>query len=117
MPFLERRFGLRREEATATKTAVVGLPSEVIVRQAKKIGAVEIIMGTRGLSRVSGFLLGSVAMKVVQQILRHSTILLTADTYSHVSPRPEKMERLEAYVRGDTDKTRTSGAEGRGTEG
>jgi len=57
---------LRREDGTATRTAVVGLPSEVIVRQAKKVGASEIIMGTRGLSRVSGFLLGSVAMKVVQ---------------------------------------------------
>ena len=34
--------------------------------QAKKVGASEIIMGTRGLSRVSRFLLGSVAMKVVQ---------------------------------------------------
>ena len=59
-----------------------------------------------------------VAMKVVQQILRHSTMLLTADTYSHVSPAvaAEEMDRLEAYVRGDTDKTRTNRGPGRARE-
>jgi hypothetical protein len=57
-------------------------------------------------------------MKVVQQVLRHSTMLLTADTYSHVSPAvtEEAMDRLETYVLGSrTDNTRTTGGEGRGS--
>ena len=56
-----------------------------------------------------------VAMKVVQQVLRHSTMLLTADTYSHVSPAVTEaaMDQLETYVLGSrTDKTRTAGPAG-----
>jgi len=43
----------------------VGDPAEVITRFAKRTRCGEIVMGTRGLGRISGLVLGSVAMKVV----------------------------------------------------
>lgn len=48
-------------------------------------------------------------LKVVQEVLGHSTIALTADLYSHVRPEMahRAMARLAAFVDG-TDKTRTA---------
>lgn len=48
-------------------------------------------------------------LKVVQEVLGHSTIALTADLYSHVRPEMahQAMARLGAFVDG-TDKTRTT---------
>lgn len=43
----------------------VGEPAQVIAEFARKTRCVEIIMGTRGLGRVRGLLLGSVTTKVV----------------------------------------------------
>jgi integrase len=56
-----------------------------------------------------------VAMRVVQEILRHSSMTLTANTYSHVRPvvARQAMAQLEDFVHG-TDKTRTTGPDGQG---
>ena len=43
----------------------VGDPAEVIAQYAKEQGCAQIMMGTRGLGRVAGLLLGSVAQKVI----------------------------------------------------
>lgn len=43
----------------------VGDPAAVIAAFARRSRCTEIIMGTRGLGRVSGLMLGSVAMKVI----------------------------------------------------
>lgn len=43
----------------------VGDPADVIARFAQRTGCREIIMGTRGLGRMRGLLLGSVATKVI----------------------------------------------------
>jgi nucleotide-binding universal stress UspA family protein len=45
--------------------AQTGDPAEVIAQFSKRTRCSEIVMGTRGLSRISGLVLGSVAMKVV----------------------------------------------------
>lgn len=47
-------------------------------------------------------------MRVVQEILRHSTMTLTVDTYSHVRPvvTQQAMAQLEGFVSG-TDESRT----------
>jgi integrase len=49
-----------------------------------------------------------VPMRVVQEILRHSTMMLTANTYSHVRPvvTQQAMAQLEGFVSG-TDESRT----------
>jgi integrase len=41
-----------------------------------------------------------VAMRVVQEILRHSTMILAANTYSHVRPAlaQQAMAQMAAYV-------------------
>nr|PZN65394.1 MAG: universal stress protein [Pseudomonadota bacterium] len=56
----------RREGVPVIRQMVVGLPAEVILREARRTRAAEIVMGTRGLGKLGGLLLGSVAMKVVQ---------------------------------------------------
>lgn len=43
----------------------VGDPAEVITNFARRAKCAEIIMGTRGLGRIRGLLLGSVTMKVI----------------------------------------------------
>lgn len=43
----------------------LGEPGQVIASFAKRTGCKEIVMGTRGLGRVSGLMLGSVATKVI----------------------------------------------------
>jgi len=43
----------------------VGEPAEVITRYAKEQGCDEIVIGSRGLSGISGLLLGSVAAKIL----------------------------------------------------
>lgn len=52
--------GLRYEASTA-----VGDPAETIVTYAGQKGCTGIVMGTRGLGKVAGLLLGSVASKVL----------------------------------------------------
>lgn len=49
-----------------------------------------------------------VAMRVVQEILRHSSMTLTANTYSHVRPvvARQAMDQLADFV-GHTDESRT----------
>jgi nucleotide-binding universal stress UspA family protein len=56
----------RRERVPVERDAVVGLPAETILRAVKRVRATEVVMGTRGLGKLGGLLLGSVAMKVVQ---------------------------------------------------
>lgn len=56
----------KRHEVPLTQRLVVGLPAEVILREAQRTRASEIIMGTRGRGNLGGLLLGSVATKVVQ---------------------------------------------------
>lgn len=56
----------RRQKVPVTQRMVVGLPAEVILREAERSRADEIVMGTRGLGKLGGLLLGSVATKVVQ---------------------------------------------------
>lgn len=43
----------------------VGDPAEVVARFAKEQGCSEIVIGTRGLSGISGMLMGSVATKII----------------------------------------------------
>lgn len=57
---------IRREKISVAKAMAVGLPAATILKHAGKVGAEEIIMGTRGLGQIGGLLLGSVAMKIVQ---------------------------------------------------
>jgi nucleotide-binding universal stress UspA family protein len=56
----------KRAKVPAKFQTVVAEPATAIVRLAKGARGDEIVMGTRGLGRVSGLLLGSTAMKVVQ---------------------------------------------------
>lgn len=56
----------RREKVPITTRMVVGLCAEAILGEARRTRAQEIVMGTRGLGKLGGLLLGSVAMKVVQ---------------------------------------------------
>jgi nucleotide-binding universal stress UspA family protein len=55
-----------REKVPVKNVMVVGLAAAVILDQATRAGADEIVMGTRGLGQLGGLLMGSVAMKVVQ---------------------------------------------------
>jgi integrase len=52
---------------------------------------------------------------VVQEILRHSSMTLTANNYSHVRPvvARQALAQLEDFVHG-TDKTRTTRQDGQG---
>jgi nucleotide-binding universal stress UspA family protein len=52
--------GCRQVEAQS----VAGDPAQAIVKQAERIGADMIVMGSRGLSDIKGLLLGSVSHKV-----------------------------------------------------
>lgn len=56
----------KREKASVKQAMVVGLPAEAIIAQAVRQRVAEIVMGTRGMGRVKGLFMGSVAMKVVQ---------------------------------------------------
>jgi nucleotide-binding universal stress UspA family protein len=56
----------KRQRTEVTQRMVIGMPAEMILREAVRSRASEIIMGTRGLGRLGGLLLGSVATKVVQ---------------------------------------------------
>lgn len=60
-----RRLGRKEGVPIATELAI-GLPAQEILRRAEQPQVEELVMGTRGPGRVGGFLLGSVAMKVVQ---------------------------------------------------
>lgn len=56
----------RREKVSVKQTMVVGLAADSINAQAVRQRVSEIVMGTRGMGRVRGLFMGSVAMKVVQ---------------------------------------------------
>ena len=56
---------LRGSDAAATISVQVGPVAETIVDYAKKHGCNHIVMGTRGMGRVKGLLLGSVTTKVL----------------------------------------------------
>jgi nucleotide-binding universal stress UspA family protein len=56
----------RRAGVPVVSRMAIGLPAETILRETTRSRASEIIMGTRGLGKLGGLLLGSVAMKVVQ---------------------------------------------------
>lgn len=64
--FLKVERLARRQKVPVTQRMVVGLPAETILREAERSRADEIVMGTRGLGKLGGLLLGSVATKVVQ---------------------------------------------------
>jgi nucleotide-binding universal stress UspA family protein len=53
-------------QLSAKTVVVIGDPAEAIVGYAKRHRCDEIVMGTRGLGRVKGLLLGSIATRVVQ---------------------------------------------------
>jgi nucleotide-binding universal stress UspA family protein len=55
----------KRENVQVQQVMLVGMPAQVIARQAIRRHAKEIVMGTRGLGAVKGLFMGSVAMKVV----------------------------------------------------
>lgn len=56
----------KRIQALKAKTSTTfGDPAELIVETCKKSKCSEIIMGTRGLNRLAGLVLGSVATKVI----------------------------------------------------
>lgn len=55
----------KREKVQVQQEMLVGMPAQVIARQAIRRHAKEIVMGTRGLGGVKGLFMGSVAMKVV----------------------------------------------------
>lgn len=56
---------LRNTDTAATISVQVGHVAETIVEYAKKHGCNHIVMGTRGMGRVKGLLLGSVTTKVL----------------------------------------------------
>lgn len=56
---------LRDASVEAAFEVVVGPVAETIVEYAKEHGTDHVVMGTRGLGRISGLLLGSVATKVL----------------------------------------------------
>ena len=60
------RAVIERMELRADCYSRVGDIAKTVVDFARETGCKEIIMGTRGLGRISGLMLGSVAMKVVQ---------------------------------------------------
>lgn len=69
----ESRAALKSARALAKRLkiavdwqVVVGSPAPTIVRFAETRGCAGIVMGTRGLGRLPGFVLGSTAMRVVQ---------------------------------------------------
>ncbi|WP_397473357.1 universal stress protein [Pusillimonas sp.] len=53
---------------TTTFAVLVGPVAETIVEHAKEQGSSHVVMGTRGLSRISGLVMGSVATKVISLI-------------------------------------------------
>jgi nucleotide-binding universal stress UspA family protein len=55
-------------ELRAKVTTQFGDPAERIVKFVRRKYCREVVMGTRGMSRLKGFLLGSVATKVVQLV-------------------------------------------------
>jgi nucleotide-binding universal stress UspA family protein len=54
------------DQLRADVYAETGDAAETIVKFAKKTGCHEIVMGTRGLGRLKGLVMGSVATKIVQ---------------------------------------------------
>ena len=69
----ESRAALKGAKALAKRLKVTvdwqvrtGAPAATIAKYAKERGCKEIVMGTRGLGRLPGFVLGSTAMRVVQ---------------------------------------------------
>ena len=56
----------KREGVEVSQQVAVGPPAAVILREAQRLKAGEIVMGTRGMGKLGGLLLGSVASKVVQ---------------------------------------------------
>jgi nucleotide-binding universal stress UspA family protein len=59
------RARMRRRQVDASFHVVVGEPAPAIARFAKDQGCREIVIGTRGLGKVAGMLLGSVVTKVI----------------------------------------------------
>lgn len=57
---------LRTYEGRTKFSLEVGHPSERIIAMAKKTGADAIVIGSRGLSGIAEFFLGSVSSKVAQ---------------------------------------------------
>jgi nucleotide-binding universal stress UspA family protein len=57
-----------------------GSPASVILEQAREVGAGMVVLGSRGLSDLSGLLLGSVAHKVIQ--LSSCPVLVVRDEES-----------------------------------
>ncbi len=59
------RAMVRRRNLNATFHVIVGEPAPAIVRFANSQGCREIVIGTRGLGKIAGLLLGSVVSKVI----------------------------------------------------
>jgi nucleotide-binding universal stress UspA family protein len=64
----------------AVRTSTGGSPASVILQQAREVGAGLVVLGSRGLSDLSGLLLGSVAHKVIQ--LSSCPVLVVRDEES-----------------------------------
>lgn len=55
----------KRHRVSAESCVRIGEPASTIARVARQLGCSEIVMGTRGLGRWTGFVLGSTAMKLL----------------------------------------------------
>ena len=64
----------------AVRPSTGGSPASVILQQAREVGAGLVVLGSRGLSDLSGLLLGSVAHKVIQ--LSSCPVLVVRDEES-----------------------------------
>lgn len=70
---------------------LAGEPPEAILRCAKDVGAAEIVMGSRGLGRWSGLVIGSVAIKVVQHAPVPVTVVAAHPDGAPPSTGPERL--------------------------
>jgi nucleotide-binding universal stress UspA family protein len=77
-----------------------GSPVEAILRCAADRPVAEIVMGSRGLGRWSGLMLGSVAMKVVQHAAQPVTVIGAPVAADPVAAAPAGPQRLLLAVDG-----------------
>jgi nucleotide-binding universal stress UspA family protein len=61
---IEERF--RAETVAHTVEVLEGDPAETIAHHAEQLGCEAIVMGSRGMGRIAGLVMGSVSTKVVQ---------------------------------------------------
>jgi nucleotide-binding universal stress UspA family protein len=87
---------------------LAGEPAEAILRCAEEVRAAEIVMGSRGLGRWSGLVVGSVAMKVVQHASVPVTVVAARQAPDDAPP-PTGPERLLLGTDGSSASIRAAG--------